>query len=138
MKKVLALILILFACSEKKVSKRSDCVQVEQVNVPAACYQAAEGLVLTADTPTSQALDWVIAPLADTSGKQSYAPYYVSTPSNQLVLPDTLVRKYPKFGVVYVGAYECGSDMYFSFVRRTDKALNCERWYLQERFVKGD
>lgn len=138
MKKALALIFVLFACSEKKVDRRSDCVQVEQLNAPMACYNAGEGLVLTADTPSSQALDWVIAPLTDTSGAQRYVPYYVSTPSNQITLPDTLVTKYPKIGIVYVGAYGCGSDLYFSFVKRTGLDPSCVRWYLQERFVKGD
>jgi len=64
-------------------------------------------------------------------------PYYATTTSNQLVVPDSIVRKYPKIGVMFVGAYGCPSDMYFSFVRRMG-GDSCARWYLQERFLKGD
>lgn len=137
MKKFLALAVIALACSEKKVDKRDDCVPVERVVVSADCYEGTAGLLLTADTPSSIALDWVIAPLKDTSGAQTYVPYYASTPSNQLMVPDSIVRKYPKIGVTFVGAYGCPSDMYFSFVRRMD-GDSCARWYLQERFLKGD
>lgn len=138
MKKILALILVSMACSKKEVDRRSDCVDVEQVNVASSCYDETKGLTLTADTPSSQGLEWVIAPLKDTSGAQSYIPYYVSSPSNQITLSDSLLRKYPKIGIVYVGGYDCGSDLYFSFVKRTDKDSSCVRWFLQERFVKGD
>lgn len=138
MKKILALIVISLACSKKEVDRRSDCVKVEQVKVAPACYDGAKGLTLTADTPSSQALEWVIAPLRDTSGAQTFVPYYVSTPSNQLTLPDSLLSKYPKIGITYVGGYDCGSDMYFSFVKRTDPDSSCVRWFLQERFLKGD
>jgi hypothetical protein len=137
MKKFLVLAVIALACSEKKVDKRDDCVPVERVVVSADCYEGTAGLLLTADTPSSIALDWVIAPLKDTSGAQTYVPYYASTPSNQLMVPDSIVRKYPKIGVTFVGAYGCPSDMYFSFVRRMD-GDSCARWYLQERFLKGD
>lgn len=137
MKKFLALAAIALACSEKKVDKRDDCVPVERVTVSQDCYEGSAGFLLTADTPSSISLDWVIAPLKDTSGAQTYVPYYASTTSNQLMVPDSIVRKYPKIGVMFVGAYGCPSDMYFSFVRRMDKD-SCARWYLQERFLKGD
>ncbi|MET7253820.1 hypothetical protein ACWKW6_01395 [Dyadobacter jiangsuensis] len=135
MKKLLALAAIALACSEKKVDKRDNCVPVEQVAVSPDCYAGTDGLLLTADSPSSIALDWVLAPLKDTSGAQTYVPYYASTTSNQLVVPDSIVRKYPKIGVMFVGAYGCPSDMYFSFVRRMG-ADSCARWYLQERFLK--
>jgi hypothetical protein len=137
MKKILVLAAIALACSEKKVEKRDDCVQVEQVTVSQDCYQGTSGLIVTADTPSAIALDWVIAPLKDTSGAQTYVPYYVSSPSNQITLPDSLVRKYPKIGITYVGSWGCGSDIYFSFVRRMGSD-SCMRWFLQERFLKGD
>lgn len=137
MKKFLALVAIALACSEKKVDKRDDCVPVEQVAVSPDCYKGTGGLLLTADTPSSIGLDWVLAPLKDTSGAQTYVPYYASTTSNQLMVPDSIVRNYPKIGVMFVGAYGCPSDMYFSFVRRMD-GDSCARWYLQERFLKDD
>lgn len=137
MKKILALVAVALACSEKKVDKRDDCVLVEQVVVSADCYKGSGGLLLTADTPSSIGLDWVIAPLKDTTGAQTYVPYYASTTSNQLMVPDSIVRKYPKIGVMFVGAYGCPSELYFSFVRRMD-GDSCARWYLQERFLKGD
>ncbi|SDF73517.1 hypothetical protein SAMN04487996_11258 [Dyadobacter soli] len=137
MKKYLALAVIALACSEKKVDKRDDCVPVERVTVSADCYKGTSGLLLTADSPSTIALDWVLAPLKDTSGAQTYTPVYMTTTSNQLIVPDSLVRKYPKIGIMFVGAYGCPSDMYFSFVRRPD-GDSCARWYLQERFLKGD
>lgn len=137
MRKFLALAFFVMACSDKDVEKRDNCVQVEQMSVTSECYTGTGGLVLTADSPSSIALDWVFAPLNDTTGAQTYVPYYTSTPSNQVTLPDSIVRKYPKIGVMYVGAWGCPSDMYFSFVRRTDSD-SCVRWYLQERFLKDD
>ncbi|GGM83928.1 hypothetical protein GCM10010967_14680 [Dyadobacter beijingensis] len=136
MKKILILAAVMLACSDKNVDKRDSCLQVEQVSVPTDCYTGNGGLVLTADTPSSIALDWVIAPLKDTTGAQTYVPYYVSSPSNQITLPDSIVRKYPKIGVTYVGVLGCTSDMYFSFVRRVG-ADSCVRWVQQERFLKG-
>jgi hypothetical protein len=136
MKKILALVLISLSCSDKKVEKRNNCVQVEQVMAPTACYDKAQGLTLTADTPSSQGLEWVIAPLADTTGAQTYVPYYVSTASNTITLPDSVIKNFPKIGIAHVGAYGCGSDLYFSFVKRTGPD-SCVRWYLQEKFVKG-
>ncbi|WP_353721159.1 hypothetical protein [Dyadobacter sp. 676] len=137
MKKILALAVVAWACSDKNVEKRDSCVPVEQMTVSSDCYDGTGGLLLTANTPTSIGLDWAIAPLKDTSGAQTYVPYYASSTSNQLVLPDSIVQKYPKIGVMYVGAYGCPSDIYFSFVRRVDKD-SCTRWYLQERFVKHE
>lgn len=137
MKKFLVLAAVALACSEKKVGIRTDCVAVERVTVSADCYKDTTGLLLTADSPSSIALDWVLAPLRDTTGAQTYVPVYMTTTSNQLVVPDSLVRKYPKIGIAFVGAYGCPSDIYFSFVRRMD-GDSCARWYLQERFVKGD
>lgn len=135
MKKFLILAALALACSEKKVDKRDDCVPVERVTVSADCYTGNAGLLLTADSPSAIGLDWVIAPLKDTSGTQTYLPYYASSVSNQLMVPDSIVRKYPKIGIMFVGAYGCPSDMYFSFVRRMD-GDSCARWYLQERFLK--
>ncbi|MCF0071119.1 hypothetical protein LZD49_11620 [Dyadobacter sp. CY261] len=137
MKKILVLVALALACSDKKVEKRDNCVAVERMTVSSDCYEGTNGIVLTADSPSSIALDWAIAPLKDTSGTQTYVPYYASSPSNQLTLPDSIVRKYPKIGVTYVGAWGCPSDIYFSFVRRMD-GDSCMRWYLQERFEKGD
>lgn len=139
MKKILSLTLAVLAlsCSEKKVDKRDNCVLVERITVSPDCYAGNGGLVLTADVPSSMSLDWVIAPLADTSGSKTYLPYYASSTSNQITVPDSIVRKYPKLGIIYAGAYGCPSDIYFSFVRRMG-ADSCMSWHLQERFVKED
>ncbi|HEV7350760.1 hypothetical protein [Telluribacter sp.] len=130
--------LFLAGCKPKELT--STCQGFEGITVTDRCYVPSEGLTLNAvghRVPGEpRQFRWYIYPQRDTVNTNIAARFEkVLFGTDQITIPDSLLRNSPLFAVKVETTCENGSleSMYYSFIRRTRPGTSCAIWVRKEK-----
>lgn len=132
----LAVSLLLMECKPKEPT--ITCRSFEGIVSQNGCYAPNEGLTLTAVghqvSSEPRQFVWAIYPQGDSVHTNLAGVEQILVGTEQITIPDSLLRNSPLFAVKVETTCENGSleSMYYPFIRRTHPGTACTIWVLKE------
>ncbi|RRA99500.1 hypothetical protein [Larkinella rosea] len=130
-----------FLASCQQEGESIACKPVETITPQSTCYNSTQGLTLVGSghigLPSNSQFTWSIFPQNDTTltSDISASREKVLVGSETIVVPDSILKNYPKF-IVKVKTAGCGMSelhsIHYSFVKRQTSGSVCTVWQRQD------